>query len=115
MPVVKTMFAGALGAISPFLLFTLFAEALLPSDLEGIGEGVGILMTLACLPTIIIGAVSGELLVWQIDKTETPAWLFDLLAQSADNRMTYLIAYFTGFFIGPILGLLLVFIYLYSQ
>ncbi len=111
----KSTLAGALGAITPFLMVSLFAGVLLPPSLEGLGEGLGILMTLACLPTICIGAISGGVLVWLLDEYEKPAWILRLMAQYAEHRVTYLIAYIVGFFAGPILGMLFVLLYLYSQ
>ena len=108
------MLAGALGAISASIIFSLNA-AVLPPKMMGAVQGPGSLMRLICLPTILAGAVCGALLVWLLVAYGKPAWLFRRLAQSADNRRLYLIAFAAGFICGPVLALLFVFITLYDQ
>ncbi len=113
---VKTMFAGALGAITPYVLFGLLAEFLLPpGEAAGIGEGIGILMTLACLPTICIGALLGAFAVKLVEEYQKPTWIIQRLQEAADPRFILLLAYIVGLLTGPLLAMTILLLYLTSQ
>ncbi len=108
--IVRSLLGGALGAVTPYILFGLFGGAVLIPLLgteaaNGIVEGMGILMTLACLPTIFVGSVFGALLVWLVVKLEKPKWLFMRMEQSQGTRGIFIAAFVGGFLTGPILGM----------
>ena len=86
------MLYGALGAITPYLVAFLFSALISPLDpatASDISEVTGILMTLACLPTICIGAILGIFFVWLILNLEKPRRIFHQIEQSDDSRWIF--------------------------
>jgi hypothetical protein len=100
----QSMLYGAMGAITPYILAFSLADRIS----SGVSEGVGILGTLACLPTIFIGAFLGGLSVWLVLRLEKPRRIFLKIENSADSRWIFLVGFLGGFLAGPILGLLAV-------
>ena len=103
------MLYGALGAITPYLVAFLLSALISPLDpatASDISEVTGIFMTLACLPTICIGAILGMFFVWLIVKLEKPRRIFHQIEQSDDSIWIFVIGFVGGFLTGPILGLL---------
>ena len=117
--IVRSMLGGALGAVTPYVLFALFGSTILTpligtEDANGIGEGMGIIMTLVCIPTIFIGAIFGGLSVWLVVDFEKPRWIFIRMEQSQGAKWMFNTAFVVGFFIGPILAMSFFAIWIYS-
>jgi len=107
----QSMLYGAMGAITPYILALYVAGRISsgdPATASAVYEVVGILGTLACLPTIFIGALLGGLFVWLVLRLEKPRRIFLKIENSADSRWIFLVGFLGGFLAGPILGLLAV-------
>ena len=102
--------AGILGAAAPYIVIVFIAagiDIVDPNVAEAIYEVVGYLGVLFCLPTILVGAVFGGLIVWLVEKFGKPAWVSDRIQQPSGERWRFYTAFVSGLLSGPILGALI--------
>ena len=87
----KAMLGGALGGLTPFLIFYSIGKYVLPPSWAESGD-IAILLMATCLPAALIGAISGSLLGWILGALSSSS------AEEIEKNWWGIIGYIGGLF-----------------